>query len=72
MALGCREEQVRGNFPFASKPLCLHLGSSSQQCQLLLSVTISPEILLGSGPWGNPPLSKLIFKVPPQPSRLIK
>lgn len=48
VALGCRQEQVRGNFPFASKPLCPHLDKSSQECQLLLSVTISPEILLGS------------------------
>lgn len=72
MALGCRQEQVRGNFPLASMPLCVPLDNSSQECLLLLSMTMSPELLLGSGLWGHLPLSKLIFKVPPQPSRLIK
>lgn len=61
----------KGKFPICLQA-SLQLDNSSQEYQLLLSITISPELLLGSCPWGHLPLSKLIFKVLSQPSRLIK
>lgn len=56
MVLSCRLEQVRRNFPFAFRPLCLHLDNHKPDSWLLLSISIFHEALLGSRPQGCAPL----------------
>jgi len=61
-----------GNLPFTFKPLRLHLDNRRRERQLLLSISISPEALLGSGPQEYAPLGAALFEVLLQLSRLVK